>query len=66
MRCERKRVDDVLGGEDAWKNVDRTKVSCAKCDGEEAYFMQIQIRGADEPTTVFYKCATCARQWREG
>ena len=62
----RKRVDDVLGGDDAWKNVDRTRVDCPKCDGTEAYFMQIQIRSADEPMSVFYKCCSCARQWREG
>jgi len=62
----RKRVDDVLGGDDAWKNVDRTRVDCPKCDGDEAYFMQIQIRSADEPMSVFYKCCSCARQWREG
>jgi DNA-directed RNA polymerase III subunit RPC11 len=25
MRLERKEVDDVLGGEEAWKNVDKTE-----------------------------------------
>jgi DNA-directed RNA polymerase III subunit RPC11 len=31
-----------------------------------AYFMQIQIRSADEPMSTFYKCCKCANQWREG
>ncbi|KAK1927290.1 hypothetical protein DB88DRAFT_477500 [Papiliotrema laurentii] len=62
---KRKEVDDVLGGKEAWKNVDKTKVTCPKCDAKEAYFMQLQIRSADEPSTTFYKCVECAHDWRE-
>lgn len=25
------------------------------CDGNQAYFKQIQIRSADEPMTIFYR-----------
>ena len=32
----------------------------------QAYFMQIQIRSADEPMSTFYQCCKCANQWREG
>lgn len=41
---------------------------CPKCENTRAYFMQIQIRSADEPSTIFYKCCrnTCGHQWREG
>eukprot|EP00298_Acanthocystis_sp_HF-20_P027661 c5863_g1_i2.p1 GENE.c5863_g1_i2~~c5863_g1_i2.p1 ORF type:complete len:114 (+),score=42.17 c5863_g1_i2:22-342(+) len=63
---ERKQVDDVLGGADAWKNADKTTVSCPKCPNKEAYFQQIQIRSADEPMTTFYTCTSCGHQWREG
>ena len=59
----RKKVDDVLGGEDAWKNVDVTEVRCPNCAHTRAFFMQIQIRSADEPMTVFYKCEKCSRAW---
>jgi len=78
---KRKAVDDVLGGEDSWKNVDSTEgknsllcfsstsrtkelmsfvgcltVDCPKeCGSDRAFFMQIQIRSADEPSTTFYK-----------
>ncbi|KCV71814.1 DNA-directed RNA polymerase III subunit RPC10 [Fonticula alba] len=63
---KRKEVDDVLGGEGSWDNVDSTEVPCPKCDNRRAYFMQIQIRSADEPMSTFYKCTKCAAQWREG
>lgn len=62
----RKQVDDVLGGSDAWKNVDTTDATCPKCENGRAYFMQIQIRSADEPSSIFYKCVKCSHQWREG
>ncbi|KAG9100615.1 RNA polymerase III C11 subunit [Ceratobasidium sp. 370] len=54
-RLQRKEVDDVLGGDAMWKDVDQTDVACPKCDNGRAYFMQLQIRSADEPMTTFYK-----------
>ena len=53
-KLPRKQIDDVMGGEDSWKNVDSTEVACTRrgCEGERAYFMQIQIRSADEPSTL--------------
>ncbi|KAK5018685.1 hypothetical protein BJ546DRAFT_999818 [Cryomyces antarcticus] len=64
---KRKEVEDVLGGEESWANVNTTEVPCDndKCDGRSAYYYQLQIRSADEPMTTFYKCVKCARQWRE-
>ena len=83
----RKEADDVLGGEDAWKNVDQTEgmfraccnpdahadsitvqaivanewfyyfylAQCPKCENNRAFYMQLQIRSADEPMTTFYR-----------
>jgi len=53
----RKQVDDVLGGEGAWDNVDQTTAQCPidSCGNDKAYFFQLQIRSADEPMTTFYK-----------
>eukprot|EP00270_Netrium_digitus_P001596 TRINITY_DN11769_c0_g1_i1.p2 TRINITY_DN11769_c0_g1~~TRINITY_DN11769_c0_g1_i1.p2 ORF type:complete len:120 (+),score=11.16 TRINITY_DN11769_c0_g1_i1:29-361(+) len=67
LQLETKDVDDVLGGEEAWKNVDKTEVGCPRCGNNEAYFMQIQIRSADEPMSTFYKCCNhrCAYRWRQ-
>lgn len=50
---QRKQVDDVLGGDEAWENVDQTETRCPHCEFNKAYFMQIQIRSADEPSTTF-------------
>ena len=40
LELARKEVDDVLGGEDAWKNVDKTSVLCVsgKCKNNLAYY----------------------------
>ena len=61
----RKKVDDILGGDKAWENVDRTMAVCPQCSFGEAYFMQMQIRSADEPMSVFYKCVKCSHQWND-
>jgi DNA-directed RNA polymerase III subunit RPC11 len=60
-----KVVDDILGGSQAWENVDRTQAQCPQCNHQEAYFMQIQIRSADEPMSIFYKCVKCSHQWND-
>lgn len=70
-RLKRKELDDVLGGEEAWKDADSTSgtpsvystkrireliegivAPCEKCGNDRAYFMQMQIRSADEPMTT--------------
>jgi len=61
----KKQVDDILGGAAAWENVDRTAAVCPKCSHGEAYFLQMQIRSADEPMSVFYKCVNCSFQWND-
>ena len=61
MALQRKEIDDVLGGQDAWENVDQTEEECPQknCESRRAFFMQIQTRSADEPMTVFYRCIKC-------
>ncbi|CAI8029093.1 DNA-directed RNA polymerase III subunit RPC10 [Geodia barretti] len=62
-----KEVDDVLGGQAAWENVDTTEETCPKCEQSRAYFVQMQTRSADEPMTIFYKCCNpdCNHRWKE-
>eukprot|EP00002_Diphylleia_rotans_P002936 TRINITY_DN11932_c0_g1_i1.p5 TRINITY_DN11932_c0_g1~~TRINITY_DN11932_c0_g1_i1.p5 ORF type:complete len:108 (-),score=16.91 TRINITY_DN11932_c0_g1_i1:201-524(-) len=62
---DRKQVDDVLGGPSAWENVDKTQTVCPQCQHHEAYFRQMQIRSADEPMSIFFRCVQCAHQWRQ-
>jgi DNA-directed RNA polymerase III subunit RPC11 len=61
----RKQVDDILGGAAAWEHVDRTASTCPLCNNKEAFFLQIQIRSADEPMSIFYKCVQCSHQWND-
>ena len=49
-----------------WANVAKTTIVCQKCEFTEAFFKEIQIRSADEPSTIFYKCCDCGFEWREG
>lgn len=59
VKLIRKQVDDIMGGEDAWKNVDSTDAACPKCDNPRAFFMQLQIRSADEPSAYAKKKRLC-------
>jgi DNA-directed RNA polymerase III subunit RPC11 len=34
------------------------------CDSEKAWFIQVQMRSADEPPTTFFRCCKCKFQWR--
>mmetsp|Transcript_466 Transcript_466/g.660 ORF Transcript_466/g.660 Transcript_466/m.660 type:complete len:111 (-) Transcript_466:110-442(-) len=61
----RKEVDDVLGGEEAWKDVEQTDELCPACSHGRAYFRQMQTRSADEPMTRFYRCTKCEHNWKD-
>ncbi|KAJ5585188.1 RNA polymerase III subunit C11 [Penicillium hispanicum] len=52
-----KEVEEVFGGKDEWKNADSVATQCPAegCNGERAYFYQLQIRSADEPMTTFLR-----------
>jgi len=63
---QNKEVDDVLGGDEAWANVDSTEAKCPKCDHSRAFFMLVQTRSADEPMTTFFRCVKCKHPWKEG
>ena len=39
----KKQVDDILGGDTAWDNVDKTSATCPHCGHKEAYFMQVCV-----------------------
>ncbi|PLB36603.1 DNA-directed RNA polymerase III core subunit RPC11 [Aspergillus candidus] len=64
---KQKEVEDVFGGKEEFANADSMATQCPSenCNGDRAYFFQLQIRSADEPMTTFLKCTTCGARWRE-
>lgn len=68
LKLQTKKVDDILGGAEAWENVDKVQTTCPKCNHNEAFYVEFQTRSADEPSTIFYKCAklSCGARWKEG
>ncbi|MFX1533831.1 MAG: transcription factor S [Promethearchaeota archaeon] len=38
---------------------------CPKCSNNEAWYMQLQTRKADESMTTFYRCKKCSHTWRD-
>lgn len=56
---------DGLGG--VAEGMQSAEMRCRSddCDGTKAFFVQLQMRSADEPPTTFYKCAKCSLQWRD-
>jgi DNA-directed RNA polymerase subunit M/transcription elongation factor TFIIS len=54
---EQKEQKDIYGA--------KSEIRCRKCNSSTSY-ESIQLRGADEPATVFYKCDNrkCNRLWR--
>ncbi len=40
-------------------------VRCPKCGNDEAYYVILQTRAADEPPTRIYRCTKCGYTWRE-
>jgi len=51
--------------EEAKPPLPTTKAKCLKCGHGTAYWWFRQTRGADEPTTRFYRCTKCGHTWRE-
>ncbi|PUA32234.1 MAG: transcription factor S [Zestosphaera tikiterensis] len=56
----------VISSEEVARTLPKVKgVLCRKCGNDEAYYMIMQTRRADEPPTRFYKCTKCGYTWRE-
>ncbi|KAF9073971.1 DNA-directed RNA polymerase I kDa polypeptide [Rhodocollybia butyracea] len=43
---------------------DLVSEQCPNCSHPEAYSKALQLRSADEGSTVFYTCASCKHGWR--
>ena len=54
---ENNKSETIMGEKEIWENVSKTDATCRKCENDKAYFKEIQIRSADEPATLFFKCS---------
>lgn len=41
----------------------RIEIDCPKCPSKEASYAQVQLRGADEGSTIFYTCLRCKHRY---
>jgi DNA-directed RNA polymerase I subunit RPA12 len=41
-----------------------TKETCGKCGSDDARYYELQLRSADEGSTIFYTCQQCGNKWR--
>jgi DNA-directed RNA polymerase III subunit RPC11 len=62
-----KTVDESAVGADDSTQWDLVTMRCndEACDSTKAYCAQVQLRSADEPATLFFKCAECQLRWRQ-
>lgn len=60
---EKKEAPPVI--ENDQESLPKTKADCPECDNDKAFWWMQQTRGADEPTTRFFKCTKCNHVWRE-
>jgi len=59
-------IDDrVIDEEAMFKNAPTIKVTCPRCNNEEAWYVTMQTRAADEPPTRIFRCTKCGYTWRE-
>ena len=42
----------------------KTRIKCAKCGHNEAFWILRQTRSSDEPETRIYTCSKCGNRWR--
>lgn len=42
-----------------------TNIKCFDCNKKKVYTWQLQLRSADEPVTVFFKCLNCFKMWKK-
>ncbi|KJZ76681.1 hypothetical protein HIM_04017 [Hirsutella minnesotensis 3608] len=47
---------------DTWSTTDMT---CPSCQASEVRYTTLQLRGADEGSTMFYFCPACSTRWNE-
>jgi len=65
LRAEKENIIVIGREEQKIRTLPKMKVECPKCGHKEAFYWLVQTRGADESSTQFFRCASCATTWRE-
>lgn len=63
--CNKTKALAKIIGEDDLKYANKCQAKCPKCTNNEALFLEVQTRSADEPSTIFYQCTVCRFDWKE-
>lgn len=61
----KKEVITVIGKEDDVRTMPIQEIACPKCGNNTAYFWQVQTRGGDEGSTLFFRCTKCDFTFRQ-
>ncbi|KAF7845653.1 hypothetical protein BT93_L1416 [Corymbia citriodora subsp. variegata] len=61
LRAKRSEVQTLT--EEDHQTDARIKETCEKCGKEEVRYYTLQLRSADEGSTVFYTCDGCGHKW---
>lgn len=55
----------VIAKEHQIRTLPTNQIACPKCGNNLAYVWQVQTRGGDEGSTLFFRCTKCNHTFRE-
>jgi DNA-directed RNA polymerase subunit M len=65
IKRSRKESITVIAKEHQIRTLPTTQKECPKCGNNLAYVWQVQTRGGDEGSTLFFRCTKCNYTFRE-
>jgi DNA-directed RNA polymerase subunit M len=65
IKRSRKESITVIAKEHQIRTMPTTQIACPKCGNNLAYVWQVQTRGGDEGSTLFFRCTKCDHTFRE-
>ena len=58
------RKDENIG--ELKRSANTSEFICSRCKKREVYYYELQIRSADESSTIFCVCTNCNHSWKTG
>jgi len=65
IKRSRKESITVIAKEHQIRTLPIAQKECPKCGNNNAYTWQVQTRGGDEGSTLFFRCTKCDHTFRE-